>query len=134
MRTQALGASGGAADGGSSRKGSARADVATAKGPRSAGPRRSFLGKDSSPGAHEMQDLQSDADNNSAEAEKGSRAQSGTEFFPRPLGCFGERLLGAGVRLSGEEKKPEQHVSPTEHRISTTTPLTRENSFVTPST
>lgn len=55
MRSQPLGASGGAADGGSSRKGSARADVATAKGPRSAGLRCSFFGKDSTPGAHEMQ-------------------------------------------------------------------------------
>ena len=30
------------------------------------------------------------------------RPQPGTEFFPRPLGWFGERLLGADVRLSGE--------------------------------
>lgn len=55
MSSQALGASGGAADGGSSRKGSVRVDVATAKGPLTARPRRSFFGKDSTPGAHEMQ-------------------------------------------------------------------------------
>ena len=30
------------------------------------------------------------------------RPQPGTEFFPRPLGWFGERLLVADVQLSGE--------------------------------
>lgn len=55
IRSQPLGASGGAADGRSSWKGSARADVATVKGLRPAGLCCSFFGKDSTPGAHEMQ-------------------------------------------------------------------------------
>ena len=35
--------------------------------------------------------------------------------------------------FSGQEKKPEQHVQPTEYRISSTTPLAHEDSFLTPS-
>ena len=62
---------------------------------------------------------------------------------PGPVGAVGPGplLKTSGCKdplrpppFSGQEKKPEQHVSPTEHCISSTTPLARENSFLTPST